>query len=251
MQTMNTTRKWLKALALLGALELAYAPSAFALKFANQFVEFELPYQWQCGLEGSEWVCQSLDMNKKRDAIIVLAAKLKGDQDTLDRYQDYLSKPKTANVPGGRAVTSQVRYSKMTDLQSHLWVDSLHLESEIPGFYTRYLATIEKDIAVLVTYSVNKTKFIDYQKQFEDMVRGLKVFRKAGALNAGQAANLFQNAGGALTGSGIFEQAPKTVPGGKTAGAKTDANAGGTGLIVLLLAGAVGFIIWKKKKQNG
>ena len=45
-------------------------PSAFATKFANQFTEFELPPQWQCTLEGAEWVCQSTNEAKKKDAII-------------------------------------------------------------------------------------------------------------------------------------------------------------------------------------
>src|SRR4051794_37850833 len=71
------------------AAALAWAPNAHASKFANQFIEFELPPQWQCNLEGSEWVCQSTDEAKKRDAIIILAAKLKSDQDSLDQYEAY------------------------------------------------------------------------------------------------------------------------------------------------------------------
>ncbi len=64
----------LRALSFALALSLFSTPS-YAAKFANQFAEFELPPQWQCSLEGAEWVCQSTNEAKKRDAIIVLAAK--------------------------------------------------------------------------------------------------------------------------------------------------------------------------------
>ncbi len=157
---------------------------AHAAKFANQFVEFELPPNWLCNLEGAEWVCQSTDEHKKRDAIIVLAAKLKGDQDSLDQYLKYLSGPKVYTSVQGKSVKSDPKYAKKTDVNGQSWADSLHLESEIPGFYTRYLATVKEDIAVLVTYSINKDKYQQYLPQFENMVGSLKVFRKAGALNS-------------------------------------------------------------------
>ncbi len=176
------------------ALALALnSSSAFAAKFANQFAEFELPPQWQCNLEGAEWVCQSTNEGKKRDAIIVLAAKLKGDQDSLDQYLSYLKAAKTFTSVQNKAVKSEPRYSKTVNLNGHPWVDALHLESEIPGFYTRYLATVKQDIGVLVTYSINKNKYQQYLSEFENMVKTLKVFRKTGGINAAPpSADLFK-----------------------------------------------------------
>src|SRR3954465_4508833 len=120
-----------------GAL-LSLSTQAYAAKFANQFIEFELPPQWQCNLEGAEWVCQNTNEAKKKDAIIVLAAKLKGDQDSLDQYLTYLKSPKTHTSVPGKTVKSEVRYAKTMSLQGQVWVDALHMESEIPGFLTRY-----------------------------------------------------------------------------------------------------------------
>jgi hypothetical protein len=83
---MKKTRFMARAASAAMALAAIFgSANSYAAKFANQFVEFELPPQWQCNLEGAEWVCQSLDEQKKRDAIIVLAAKLKGDQDSLSK----------------------------------------------------------------------------------------------------------------------------------------------------------------------
>ena len=175
-----------------GAVFLALsfgAPGAWAARFANQFIEFELPPGWQCSLEGAEWVCQSSEESKKKDAIIVLAAKLKGDQDSIDQYLAYLSAAKSYTSVQGKPVKSEKKSAKTTSLNGQVWVDALHLESEIPGFYTRYLATVKADIGVLVTYSINKDKYQRYLGDFEAMVKTLKVFRKQGGLNTAAGAN--------------------------------------------------------------
>lgn len=230
---------------------LAMIPVAHAVKFTNQFVEFELPPNWKCSLEGAEWVCQGLDESRKRDAIIVLAAKLKGDQDSLDKYQEYLAKPRVFNAPNGKSVTSDAKYASVKQFNGHPWVDSLHLESEIPGFYTRYLATVKEDIGVLVTYSINKTKFADYQAQFEDLVKSIKVFRSKtiNANNVGTPnSNLFaQKLPGDMNPMADALQPP-------TAQAQTKPKTSGSNdMMLYLVAGAalLGFIIYRKKKAGG
>lgn len=222
------------------------ATSAHAAKFANQFVEFELPPQWQCNLEGAEWVCQSLDEHKKRDAIVVLAAKLKGDQDSLDKYLAYLKGPKLYTSVAGKPVKSDPKYAKESTVNGQVWIDALHLESEIPGFYTRYLATVKEDIAVLVTYSINKDKYQAYLPQFEAMVATLKVFRKAGALNSSDGKSL----GGipAIDQGSIF---PATQIAGGSDKPKPKQSGGlpieyiGAGVIL------AAYIVWRRKKASG
>jgi hypothetical protein len=188
--------KSVKPLLLTIGLFIGLSHSANAVPWANKFVQFELPQNWRCLLEGAEWVCQNEDKTKKREAIIVLAAKLQGAQDTLDQYLDYLKKAKRFTTPSGKAVSSQVRYARNKTIQDHTWVDSLQLESEVPGFYTRYLATVKEGIGILVTYSVNKAKYSEYQDEFESMVSSLKAFRKEGGLNAAPAtSDLFAQGG--------------------------------------------------------
>lgn len=209
-----------------------FAVQSHATKFANQFVEFELPNAWVCLLEGTEWVCQNQsDPAKKKDAIVVLAAKIQGDQDTLDQYLAYLKNPKTYSTASGKQVTSTVSYAQNKTIQDQPWVDALHLESEIPGFYTRYLATVKDGIGVLVTYSVNRNKYQDYAPQFDDMVKSLKAFRREGGLNAAPAnSDLFKNT-----------KVPSGVTGGTVFGdiqgageERTQAGAGGSKLAALL-----------------
>jgi len=247
--TRKMTRK--STLARLVMIALIVCPAgAQAARFANQFVEFELPPRWQCNLEGAEWVCQSADETKKRDAIIVLAAKLKGDQDSIDQYMNYLKAPKIYQSVQGRMVKSEARYANQMQINEHTWVDSLHLESELPGFYTRYLATIKQDIGVLVTFSINKDKYTQYQADAENMVKTLKVFRKAGGINAApQGTSLFANTNipSNIESTSVFPTQPTMAESKPKTGDSGDGMS--TGMILLVVA-VVGYLIWRKRQSE-
>ncbi len=254
MKTHDTSRnkKWKSAALGLALAAAALSPGqARAAKFANQFVEFELPPQWGCNLEGAEWVCQSANEAKKRDAIIVLAAKLKGDQDSLDQYLTYLKAAKTYTSVQGKPVKSDPKYAKDVNISGQPWVDALHLESEIPGFYTRYLATVKADIGVLVTYSVNKAKYQEYLEAFDNMVKTLKVFRKPGAINTGGGGNIFQNTQiptGAVGQDTVFGNAPLAA--GDGSGAPRPAQKSSPLPLVAGAGALIAFFIWRKKKSQ-
>lgn len=166
----------LRSLTLLVSLTLV--SSAWGKRFASKFCEFELPPQWDCALEGSEYVCQSETPDRKKEAIIILAAKIRGEQDSLDEYQAYLKKPKEYNLPGGKKQISEPKNVKMSTISGHQWVDALHLASEVPGFYTRYLATVKEDLGVAVTFSVTKDLYQQYLPIIEKLVSTLRVFRQ-------------------------------------------------------------------------
>lgn len=146
--------------------------------FTSQFCEFVLPNGWKCDMEGSEWVCQSENESRKKEAIIILAAKLRGPQDDLPQYQAYLQQAKSFKLPGGKTQISEAKYTKQIKIatQNHSWIDSLHLASEVPGFYTRYLATVKGELGVAVTFSVSKDHYDAYRPIFDKIVETLKVF---------------------------------------------------------------------------
>lgn len=149
-----------------------------AKRFTSQYCEFELPPGWECALEGTEWVCQSTNKDRKKEAIIILAAKIRGGQDDLAQYQAYLKKAKTFTLPGGKTQVSEAKYTKMNRINDQAWVDSLHMASEVPGFYTRYMATVKEDLGIAVTFSVAKDHYEAYQDLFEKIIQTLKVFRQ-------------------------------------------------------------------------
>lgn len=227
-----------------------FGSSAFAAKFSNQFTEFELPAQWGCNLEGAEWVCQNTNDVKKKDAIIVLAAKIKTEQDNMESYLTYLKAAKSF-MTAGKSVKSEPRYAKTVNLSGQAWVDALHMESEIPGFYTRYLATVKQDIGVLVTMSVSKAKYQAYLKDFDEMIKTIKVFRLTTPVAAApaqgtapQQVNLPTN----LSETSVF---PGANPVGATDKPKPQPQGGGMPIVLIaLIVGVVGFFIWKKKRER-
>lgn len=228
------------------AIALLLPVFAQAKTFSNQFIEFQLPEKWECQLDGTEWVCQSTDEQKKRDAIIVLAAKIKkAGMDELPEYKKHLEKPAQYTSLSGETVTSEPRYVKELDISGKTWIDSLHLQSEIPDFYTRYLATVESDLGILVTFSVRKDKYDEYAPDIENMVKSLRAFRKPGALNEGGAGSDIKQPDEFLFGANGGSQgkvAKKSAGGDDTAA---------TMLMLLVIIGAgVGFVIWKKKQKK-
>ena len=149
-----------------------------AKRFSSQYTEFELPPGWDCVLKGAEWVCQSENKNRQKEAIIILAAKIRGEQDGLEPYLAYLKTTKTFNLPNGNTQVSEAKYAKLVTINNHRWVDALHLASEVPGFYTRYMATVKSDIGVVATFSVSKEHYSSYQPIFENVIKTLRVFRQ-------------------------------------------------------------------------
>jgi LPXTG-motif cell wall-anchored protein len=256
-------KKFFSFLLALGLFICTGVPRAEAKLFANNFIEFQLPEKWECKLDGSEWVCQSVDEQKKRDAIIVLAAKIKKEgMDELPIYREHLEKKQVYPAPNGQKVVSEPRYVKELQISNKVWIDSLHLQSEIPDFFTRYLATIEADLGILVTFSVRKDKYTEYAKDIEEMVKSLRAFRKPGPINTTteDLAPTGADEDKEVISGGFLPE--KKCPAGEGYNEKTGLcqklkkkDTGQDDMMAMLalfavLAGAVGFIIWKKKKQG-
>ena len=143
--------------------------------FSNAYLSFELPNHWKCQLEGTEWTCRSEFKEKSVQAIIVLTAKEMGPTDNLQSYKSYLSAPKVITSPNGTSQHSQVLHVRQKVIAGHDWVDGMHLGSEVPGFYTRYLATTKKQLAIVVTMSAHKKYYTQYSTDFIRAIESLKV----------------------------------------------------------------------------
>jgi len=170
---MTGPRKWATAAAFCAAI--GYASSAAPSVFKNRFIEFETPERWSCALENTEYVCQDTRPELKKDSIIIFAAKLRGNQDTLAAYRDHLGRSKKQRDPNGKEVVSKVLSVKNVVRNGLTWVESIQDDSEIIGFRTHYLAVVRDPIAVLVTFTINRSKYNAQAPRFESMVRTLKI----------------------------------------------------------------------------
>jgi hypothetical protein len=231
------------------SLLILLSTTAFAKRFSSKYCEFELPSGWDCALEGSEYVCQSENADRKKESIIILAAKIRGEQDNLDEYMAYLKKQKEYNLPGGKKQISEPKDTKLTRINEQQWVDALHLASEVPGFYTRYLATVKEDLGVAVTFSVTKDLYSSYQPIIDKLVSTLKVFRQKksdlSTLRNGKAEDPNYADSTFNPNSAMDLQANRTQK------RKEGGDGDDTMLIIgLVVLAAVGMVIMKNKKKG-
>ena len=146
--------------------------------FKTEFISFELSDQWNCAMDGTEYVCRPLADLKKSDAIIIIAAKIPGQDDNLKAYYTYLKEPKKVADPNGQTFTSKVNLIKYKEIAQTQWVDAIHISSELKNFYTRYLTTVKNGVAILVTYSVSRSRHSLFAAELNKMVSSVKVIAK-------------------------------------------------------------------------
>lgn len=168
---------------LLLLLVILLSNSAHAKRFRNAYVSYELPPNWNCKLEGSEWVCENDFAGKTKEAIIILTAKEVGPGDTLAIYLAHLQTPRVIPGRGGTPTKSQIIHVKERMIGNQMWIDGMHLGSEVGPYFTRYLATIKDKISILVTFSAHKEHYTKYSGDFIRAVESLRVVASKDTLN--------------------------------------------------------------------
>lgn len=147
-----------------------------AKPFVNNFIEFNVPDSWGCSESGQTWLCQPLDPKKTKEAVIVMAAGSQGPGDNLQEYNDYLSKELYVYEPSsGNKAKSKPAYTQYKDIFGQKWVDSQHLSTAVPGYFTRYLATVKDGRAVLFTVTVEKSKYNIYMSELYKLIESMKI----------------------------------------------------------------------------
>ncbi len=249
---MADSMKFLRSGLALG-LMLSLSWSAEAKVFRNAYVAFELPDVWNCALEHTEWVCRSSDEKASKEAIIILTAKETGPTDTLEAYSTHLGAPQQVAYKGAGTGVSRLIYPpKKVQINDHTWIDGLHLASEVPNYYTRYLATIKSKIAILVTFSAHKDHYTKYSQDFFKAVMSLRVIATQNLLAKPEMGPIRPN--GETLGGPIGAAIPNDMLG--TAMDAEGGNPGGGGKTKQLLLGlaallaAVGGYIFVKSKNG-
>src|SRR4051812_2074473 len=90
----------------------------------NAYVKFTLPPEWNCKLEGAEWVCENIhkDKGQPSEAIIILTAKEVGPADTFQNYMDYLRTERIRPSENGNPVKSTVHHVERRSISDQPWV---------------------------------------------------------------------------------------------------------------------------------
>ena len=155
-----------------------------ARTFKNAYISFEMLDTWKCKLEQTEWVCRAEDPQEAKEAVIILTAKEKGPTDNFPIYMDHMSKPMMLNLrTGGQAQSTVTMPPREEMINDQKWLDGLHANSEVQNYFTRYLATIKDNIAILITFSVHNKYYAKHRAHFMDTVRSLRVIATKDLLN--------------------------------------------------------------------
>lgn len=144
--------------------------------FKNAYISFEMQDNWKCNLEQTEWVCRAEDPQEAKEAVIILTAKEKGPTDSFPIYENHMNNPINTVTKSGTPLTSSVKYKAQTQkINDQAWLDGLHQDSEVQNYFTRYLATIKDQIAILVTFSAHNKLYAKHSPNFDKTIRSLRV----------------------------------------------------------------------------
>ena len=229
-------------------LTLFFSFTGESKTFRSQFMRFELPQNWDCKQEELDWACQPDNLAERNEVILVIVTKtVDENDDNFDRYENILKTPKNMRDLLGNSYMSQVKYTRRLTIMDQVWVDSLHFGSEIPGFFTRYLASIKEKVAGLVTYSVAETAYPKWATEMDKVVNTLKIQFDPKAF-----AELKDKGGSPLLGQrGSARRLPPSLEDIQEGRNNEEEESPMTKILAfLVILGAVGFIIYKRKQQG-
>ena len=159
-----------------------FSIQAQAKLFKNSYVSFELPEDtWECKAFGTDWVCHSKLRGNNVEALITSTAKIAGPSDTIDDYHSYLQQPKSwSNIRKEQITSEKIGETKKAFINKFLWVDSIHKNSEIKSYISRYVATVCCDntsskLGILVVLSAHQDHYTKYSAGFVKTVNSLRV----------------------------------------------------------------------------
>lgn len=222
-------------------------PLAFAKVFNNAYISFEIPDNWKCSLEQTEWVCRS-ELNKEaKEAIIILTAKEVGPTDSYALYEQHLNSPIRIQLKTGSTADSKISYpAKTIQINNQQWIDGLHLGSEVLNYYTRYLAAIKNNkIAILVTFSAHKDFYTKYSQDFFRTVQSLRVIATDSIIASRQGPiNPSSGILGVNT-AGMLPAEPEALPEESSGNSKQKIF-----LALGIIIAAVGIYLFIKKRQS-
>jgi hypothetical protein len=216
--------------------------------FRNAYISFELPPNWNCKLEGAEWVCENDYSKKQKEAIIILTAKEVGPSDSLAAYMSHLQTPRV--LPDNKGVPSKSKVIRVTQrtIANQLWVDGMHEGSEVASYFTRYMATIKDRIAILVTFSAHKEHFSKYSNDFQQAIESLRVVATKDLLSDHLSGGSKQG-GSETIGMQVDHNIPTMSDDGIAANTQGKKKMTGKFLLFALILGAAGIYLYLQSKK--
>jgi hypothetical protein len=145
-----------------------------AKTWKTSYLSFDLPDSWRCLAEKEPALsCFSNLPGQGSEAVIIMAGKIAGAEDTFQNYLKHLSQPKKIDKDG-KVTYSKVVYVHQTKINGFEWADALHSDSEVREYMTRYLATVEDGIGILVTFTVKEKLLDKYSAEYMKTIQSIR-----------------------------------------------------------------------------
>lgn len=249
----------MKPLCGLLTLFLFCVPFAEAKLFQNSYVSFDIPDTWECKAFGTDWICHSKFQEKRVEALITSTAKIAGPNDTLEQYRAYLQESKTwANIKKEQITSEKVTPAKQIFINKFPWVDSIHKNSEVKSYISRYAGTVcckdsSSQLGILIVLSAHQDHYTKYSKSFLDTVKSLRVLDIEKAIPKVRASQLAGSGEGMSSYlSGLFEdEGSAGFEGGSGGGKVLGMDLGQWSVLILILLAGLTYFLIKGKGKRG
>ncbi len=225
-----------------------FSVSAQAKTFTSPFITFQLPSGFSCQNYSGTWNCKKPNSAKHKGFIAVTAKKARVGT-TLSGYKNKLLKPITRNW-NKKIINSQPQVTDEVIIRGQKWIQSTHLDGEVPNSMTKYLITIKNGLSVLVSFTAHTD---DYPILSPDFIRAIESMKLSPKLKSNMAAPIKPLATNSAPGlnSGnelddIFEEDPTQSQGG---GQLTISSLKKIGALALLIIAALLFLISRRKNK--
>lgn len=228
---------------------------AQAKLFQNTYISFEIPEEWECKSFGTDWVCHSKLKGKNVEALITSTAKIAGPNDTLDAYKSYLERPKSwFNLKKEQIVSEAWKAPKKAFINKFPWIDSIHKNSEIKSYISRYVVTVccqntSSKLGILVVLSAHQNHYTKYSADFIKTVNSLRVMDIEKAISEVRAAQA-AGAGSGMSSymDSLFADDSEADLEGSQAGKILGMSPLQLGTLALLALGGLAYFMIKRKK---
>ena len=162
---------------IIATVSLFLSPLSYSVR--TPFITMEHPQGWQCEVSQKIYLCQSTLASDRKESILLIITTEASSWDNLDNYLEYLKKPRPLITEKGKKIKPDIIYVRKRSYNGKEWVDSLQKNSELPNFFTRYVATTTlvgtKRYAILITYLISEKRYKKLAPIFERMLATLKI----------------------------------------------------------------------------
>lgn len=147
----------------------------------------------------------------------------------------------------GNAYTSKPTYTSHKKIGAQDWVDALYPGSEIPGFTTRYVASIKEKIAALITYSIADSMYPKWSPIMDQMLNSVELTFDPKAFEADMNSDQSSLIGARRGAKGIrgLSKGGDAVPPPTKPDSGIDPTQIGGGILLLAI---IAYFIYKKRK---